>query len=413
MRAKFLLPIVCGALALFWSCKSNTEHNHHDHDGHEHHEHHDHDHEGHDHDHEGHDHDHEGHDHGHEGHVHGEANFGGEIVLEPEVAKSFGVETAVIEPATFHQVVRATGRILTLNSQNGVVSAPTSGTVKLTRNAEPGAKVAAGAVLAVIDSKGVSGGSTDAAAKAAADQAQREYDRIKKLYDEKLATVAELNAAESALAAAKAQFSPKALSGNATSPLGGIVTSVDVVSGQFVEVGQPIASVASATSLQLRIDVPQKDFASISGLNNAIIKLPYASEAINLETIGGKRVAGTAIPGQGSAGAYIPVYFQVPNDGSLIPGSSFSAYLTGAERQGVLTVPVEALIEQQGDYFIFEKIDEHGYLKLGVTPGTSDGKQVEILSGLQPGTEVVTKGATTVRLAEASAIIPEGHTHNH
>ncbi len=414
MRAKLLIPILCGALALFWGCKTNTE-SAHDH-AHEHSEHahegHDHDHEGHDHDHEGHD--HEGHDHDadeHEGHD--EAGFGGEIVLEPEVARSFGVETAVVEPGTFHRVVRATGQILNLNSQSGIVAAPKAGTVTLTRYAEPGAKVGAGTVLAVIDSRGVSGGSTDAAAKAALDQAEREYSRIKSLYADRLATVAELNAAEATLAAARAQYSPKAMSGNATSPLSGVVTSVDVVAGQFVEVGQAIATVASSANLQLRIDVPQKDFASIGDLTNAIIRLPYASEAIDLNAAGGKRVAATAMPAQGSAGAYVPVYFQMPNDGSLIPGSTFSAFLTGTERGGVITVPVEALIEQQGDYFVFEKIDEHGYRKLRVTPGTSDGRRIEIVSGVKPGTEVVTKGATTVRLAEASAVIPEGHTHNH
>lgn len=399
MRAKFLFPIICSALALLWSCKTNTEHAQHDHDhDHDHHEHHEHD-----------SHGHEVHDH----HDHGEATFGGEIVLEPEVAKSFGVETEVIEPSAFHQVVRATGSIMTLNSRNGIVAAPKAGTVTLTKVAEPGTKVSAGTVLAVIDSRGVSGGSSDAADKAALEQARREFERIQKLYSEQLATISELTAAQGALNAAEARFSPKALGGNATSPVSGIVTSVDVVSGQFVEVGQPIATVASAADLQLRIDIPQKDFTSISGLNNAIIKLPYATEAIDLAEIGGKRIASDAIPAQGSNGAYIPVYFQVPNHGSLVPGTAFTAFLTGSERQGVITVPAEAIIEQQGDYFIFEKIDEHGYRKLRVTPGTSDGKRVEITSGLNPGTEVVTKGATTVRLAEASAVIPEGHTHNH
>ena len=409
MKSRLLIPILCAGLACFWGCKSNTEHHGHDH-GHEHHEHAEHDHD-HDHDH---DHEHAGHshEHGHE-HEHGAATFGGEIVLEPEAAKAFGVETAVINPAPFHQVVRATGQILNLNSHNGIVAAPKAGTVHLTRSAEAGAKVGAGAVIAVIDSKGISGGSTDAAAKAVMEQAQREYDRIKALYDERLATVAELNAAESALATAKAQYSPKAMAGNATSPIAGIVTAVEVVEGQFVEVGQTIATVASAKELQLRIDVPQKDFASIANLNNAVIRLPYTSTPLDINAAGGHRVATDAVPSQATSGAYVPVYFQLPNDGTLIPGSTFSAYLTGVERSGVITVPVEAVVEQQGDYFVFSKIDEHGYKKHKVTTGASDGKVIEIITGIEPGTEIVTKGATTVRLAEASAVIPEGHTHNH
>lgn len=397
MNHKLYITLLCAALTLFWGCKSNSEAHEHEHE------------------HTEHAHEHEGHEldeHGHEAHEKG-GGFGGEIVLEPEVAEAFGVATEVIDPAPFHQVIRATGQILTSNAQTAVVAAPTDGTISFARNARPGANVKAGAVIGIIDSKGVTGGDSNEVAKVAFNQAKREYDRIKKLYDDKLATIAELNEAEAALATARAQYSPKASTGNATSPISGIITSIDVSEGQFVALGQVIATVASDTELQLRVDVPRKDYNAISSISNAIIRLPYRNDAIDLKEIGGHRMQGSAIPARSDAAAYIPVYFLVPNDGSLIPGSTFTAYLTGSERPAVMTVPVEAMIEQQGDYFVFRKIDEHGYQKLSVVPGSSDGKRIEIVSGIEPGSEIVTKGATTVRLAEASAVIPEGHSHNH
>ena len=78
-----------------------------------------------------------------------------------------------------------------------------------------------------------------------------------------------------------------------------------------------------------------------------------------------------------------------------------------------MSVPAEALSEQQGDYFVYERLDEECYAKRRVEIGASDGMRVEIRSGVEPGTLIVGKGVTTVRLAETGSNIPEGHSHNH
>ena len=75
-------------------------------------------------------------------------------------------------------------------------------------------------------------------------------------------------------------------------------------------------------------------------------------------------------------------------------------------------MPVSALTEEQGAYFVYLKLDESCYRKQEVRPGESNGARTEILSGLNPGDEVVTEGAYNVKLASASNVIP-AHTHNH
>jgi len=47
-----------------------------------------------------------------------------------------------------------------------------------------------------------------------------------------------------------------------------------------------------------------------------------------------------------------------------------------------------------------------------VTLGADNGSEVQILSGLKAGDEVVTEGAYQIKLASASNAIP-AHTHNH
>ena len=63
--------------------------------------------------------------------------------------------------------------------------------------------------------------------------------------------------------------------------------------------------------------------------------------------------------------------------------------------------------------YVFVRIDDDCYRKLPVRTGSNDGQRIEILSGLDGGEDVVVTGTTTVRIAESSGVIPEGHNHNH
>ena len=84
-----------------------------------------------------------------------------------------------------------------------------------------------------------------------------------------------------------------------------------------------------------------------------------------------------------------------------------------SSRQGILSVPVSALSEQQGNFFVYENFAPEHYRKLPVKIGDSDGIRTEIISGLEPGTTFVANGVSAVRLSETSGVIPQGHTHNH
>ena len=83
-----------------------------------------------------------------------------------------------------------------------------------------------------------------------------------------------------------------------------------------------------------------------------------------------------------------------------------------SQRDGVISVPKEALTEDQGAYFVYLQVDEDGYKMQEVKTGASDGKRTEIISGLNEGDRLVTHGAIHVKMASASNTIP-GHTHHH
>lgn len=412
MNTRYLkIPLLVFA-ALTWSAASvgcgksehnneETEHHDPDHEGHGH----DHDHEGHD-LHEGEHDDHDDHD-SHEGHDHSAL-----IELNHEQAERFGVKTERIDPSAFSEVTVVSGRIESKASDEGVATATRSGILTLSPNINVGVKVGAGASLGSISASNVQGGDPSVQAMAVRNAAKRELDRLKPLHDDGIVSTEEYNSALRAYEEAEATVKTSR-QGSATvnSPKAGVITQLLAKSGEYVEIGQRIAAVSGNTSLTLRADVPEKYIGRLSGVKTANFRPASSDKTISLEDLDGRMIsnAGSAI----SENGYIPVYFSFSNNGSVAPGAFAEVFLKAGERHDVMSVPKEAIVEINGNKCVYSAHGEGHYIKHVVTLGASDGKRVEILSGLHPGEEVVVKGAQVVRMAETSATAVPGHTHNH
>ena len=140
--------------------------------------------------------------------------------------------------------------------------------------------------------------------------------------------------------------------------------------------------------------------------------MPYSDEWICIDSLGGKKL--TKSSGENiSRTGYIPVLFSLNNDGRFSSGSYVDACLISKGTDDVLSVPNEAIVEQQGNYFVFVKASAHSFKKHKVKIGDSNGFRTLILSGINAGDNVVVKGATMVLLSEQGGNIPHGHSHNH
>ena len=74
-------------------------------------------------------------------------------------------------------------------------------------------------------------------------------------------------------------------------------------------------------------------------------------------------------------------------------------------------MPLSALTEEQGLYYVYLQEEPEIYKKQEVIIGENNGERVEIMHGLKEGDKVVTKGAYQVKIASASGEIPHGHAH--
>lgn len=367
-----------------------------------------------------HNHNTDGHGHEHEeseaaeAHAH-EEPAGGEIVMSPERAKEAGVEVMTITPGKFSTAVRTSGVLSPAGEGNVTLASRTAGILSWTGNVPvPGQPVSQSEVIATVSAGGMGEGDAVTRAQIAYEAAKTEYERAKSLLEDKIISQKEFTAIEAeyrtALNAWQGSTSGGNVSGVAvTSPLSGHIVSVLKAEGDYVAAGEAIATVASLSRLRLTADLPEK-YASlrnrISGVN---LKVSGCDETINLTGEEGRPIAAAQAVNPGSC--YIPVTFEFEGRSGMLAGSFAEVWLLSDSRDEVISVPETALTEEQGEFFVYVRLDEECYRKVPVTVGGRNGISVEILSGLKGGEDVVVKGAYQVRLSSAS-VIP-GHTHNH
>ena len=369
----------------------------------------------------GHDHDHEGHDHEHEGHDHGKeaattAAHSNEIIFKEELAKAVGLQTKVVEPAPFTDVIKTSGSILAAQGDETTVVATVPGIVTFGNlSFVDGAAVRKGQAILSLASNTLSDGNVAARAKYAYENAKKEYERMEQLVGDKIVSAKDFEQArlnyENAKVAYEAVAGKQTANGvSVVSPMNGYLKNLQVKEGDYVAVGQPLATISQNSRLVLRAEVSEKYYQYLPAVQSANFRTPYDDKVYKLSDLHGRMLSFGKASDANSF--YIPVTFEFDNKGAVIPGSFVEIYLLTSPMEEVLSVPVSALIEEQGVYSVFIRLDEEGYQKREVKLGANNGSEVQILSGLKPGETVVTQGAYQIKLASASNAIP-AHTHNH
>ncbi len=389
--------------ALLCSCGHAAHDHNHDHN-------HDHGAEAHEHNH---DHEAEAHAHNHKAENAHEGEHSDEIVMSVEQAKNAGVKVSKVAAGTFHNVINASGHIVASQSNEASVVANMSGVVSMPRPITEGKKVSKGEVLFTISADKMQDGDPAKKAKVAYEAAKEEYERAERLLKDLLITQSDYIAIkeryENARIAYKATGSKN---GQVTvsAPTDGYIYNCTVSPGEFVSMGQLLACITKTNRLYLQAQVPLRHSKAVGSITSAQFVTEYSDEVFDTQSLNGKllSIGKTASP----ASAYLPVTFEIDNSYDLIAGTFVTVHLLSGERQNVITLPLSAITEQQGVYFVYIQNDATCYSKREVRLGMSDGKRIEILSGLHVGEKVVTEGAIHVRLASVSSSIP-GHSHSH
>ena len=435
--------LICLFAAIaFAACGGKHEHSHEhghqsethlhsdEHGGHNHEHSHDHEHEGHEHSHEGHSHAHEEHNHSHTEHAHegyshdahnhegdGHSHVHGEgIAFTQQQAEAAGLKVELIEKGTFAGVIKTAGHIQAPKGNESLVVATAAGVLYYTNpSITEGMAVKEGKALAGISAKKLQDGDPLLKAKLAYETALAEYERALRLVDDKIVSAKEFEQIRLRYETAKTTYEGQAQGmtdkGAALlSPMDGFLKQMLVPNGGFVEVGQPVAVVTQTHRLQLRAEVSERDYALLTKVSSANFRPSYTDKLYKMSDLNGRLVAYGKTAAD-EASHYIPVTFEFDNVGDIVPGAFADVYLLTTLEHDVLSVPISALTEEQGLYYVYVQVCAEEFMKRGVQIGRRDGERVEILHGLHGGERVVTQGAYQVKLASVATAIPHGHSH--
>lgn len=411
------LACLCAAV-LFAACGGKQSHSHeHDHQTHANCNH-DHSHDGYSHDHSAHDHsshdqsthnhsksDAHAHDHGH---AHGEG-----IAFTKKQAEAVGLKVEKLSEVPFYGVIKTAGHLQTPVGNEVVLVATTAGVLYYTQpSLVEGQSVNEGKALAAISAKKLQDGDPLLKARLAYETALAEYERAQRLVEDKIVSAKEFEQIRLRYETAKTTYEGQAegmteRGASLASPITGYVKQLLVPNGSHVEVGQPVAVITQVRRLQLVAEVSERDYAQLAKVSAAHFRPTYSDKLYKTEELGGRLLA----YGRSSVGAFIPVTFEVDNVGDLIAGAYAEVYLLTRPESGVVSVPVSALTEEQGLYYVYVQLCAEEFEKREVHPGRRNGERVEILHGLHHGDRVVTQGAVQVKLASMTTAIPHGHSH--
>jgi cobalt-zinc-cadmium efflux system membrane fusion protein len=351
-------------------------------------------------------------------HAHQEGAMG-EVTFTKEQAwrGDFMVREMVPEP--FSSVLKTSGEMLTIPGEKKNVASPGSGMIRFPdAGLVQGSRVDKGQLLFTITAGTLEGDNFELRYqeyKNRLNSSRTEYRRHRQLYAQQVIPERQYLESRTAYIADSIRFynlAGKADDGGlqVMAPAAGYVHHLNVSEGQYVETGQLLATISSDLQLMLRADVPQQHYQLLKEIVTARFRPAFTERVYSVGEMNGSLMA------RGSSVAendhYIPLYFKVENDGTLLEGAFAECYLMTAPRRESLVVPESALIEEQGNAYVYVQVTGESYSKTAVRIGDSDGLRTEITGGLEAGQRVVTKGAMLLKSA-SMVLVESGHGHSH
>jgi cobalt-zinc-cadmium efflux system membrane fusion protein len=265
-----------------------------------------------------------------------------------------------------------------------------------------GDRVKKGQLLLRVRSDDISGG-FDAYRKAISDEllARKQLDRAKVLYEHGAIALGDLEVAQDTEDDAKTTLdtatehlhllgsdpdNPKGIV-DITAPVSGVITDQEVTNSAFVQAystPNPF-TISDLTSVWIVCDVYESDMANVRVGEPTEIKLNAYPDRVLKGTI--SNIGSILDPNIRTA----KVRIEVANPGEMMrPGMFATATLFGKEKRTFAAVPASAIVHLHDRDWVFVPVQERFKRIQVVSGGQLPNSMQEILSGLQPGQQVVT-----------------------
>lgn len=224
-------------------------------------------------------------------------------------------------------------------------------------------------------------------ARANYDNAVSALNRYEMAYKTGGVTALQLDQARTQVKTARAQLQGAQLNSgdtNVVSKISGIVNQKMVEVGTVVNPGTPMVEIVDISAVKLKVDVDQSLVSQLA-LGNTVKIKPDVIDG----TIDGRI---TFIAPSASGALKFPVEITVPNSFNKLKAGMYATAIFGtAGSTSKLTIPRDAFVGSISDNKVFIVKNGVAYLTK-IQSGNNYGGNVEVISGLNDGDEVVTSG---------------------
>lgn len=231
---------------------------------------------------------------------------------------------------------------------------------------------------------------------AALEAAEKSVVAAEKRLDE---TNASLVAAQAEVSRSQAQLGYKQVVASSSGTIGDILPRV----GDLIEVGQQITTLTQNNELNLNVNIP------IGFSDRLRLGLPVELLEPNSDSVMHRGEVSFINPVVNGESQTLLAKFSFTNDGRLKDDQFVKARVIWDETPGVL-VPTSAVLRLGGQSFVFvaepspERSSQWVARQRPVDLGTIQGQSYQVLSGLQPGDQIITTGI--LNLTDGGPIAP-------
>ncbi len=326
-------------------------------------------------------------------------------------------------------LMRATGEVAFDQDRIAHVLARASGFVHEVR-AGIGDAVRTGDVMAIVESRELSEVKAGyLAARQRAALAQEKFAREERLWRQKVSAEQEYLESRQALAEAQielrsAEQALRSLGFNAeyvadlsrgsgvtstqyelTAPIDGTVIERHIVRGQKVDSESKAFIVADLRRVWVIASVYERDIGRVRPGQKAFVRVRGASDQPFVGVVA--RVGGAI--DERSRTLKVRIELDSPEQ-ALKPGMFARVDLAVGSKDGILVVPVSAVLTQQDESYVFVDEGEGRFARREIKTGLQAEETVEVIEGLSPDEKVVAQGAATLK-AELNKEGLGGHAH--
>lgn len=340
----------------------------------------------------------------------------GDISFLKEQAWKIDFQTAPVTKGEIYDIVHTSGAWQAAPGTYKTLAAGANGMVNFVAdNLTEGSEVKKGQLLMTLSSEGLSSNNIQAEiaqAKARYDQAKAEYERKKELYEDRIVPKAEFEKVESNFRVTEASYHALASNYGAggkqiRAPFDGFIKSISTSNGDYVEQGANLVTIGTGRSRLLKTQLS----ASHNPSKESIANVWYKDDNGNWNEVEGGSIVSVGKEVEDRK-PMIPVYIKVDDVVEMPEGSFTEVQIALGQAETEIVVPEAALLEDYGNFSVIVQTGGESFERRPVKIGKRNGKNAQVLSGLEAGDVVVTIGNYQVKMASMSGQTP-AHGHEH